>query len=236
MAFQNQAAIDAAIAEVGVDKALAYAVIEMESSGRHVYGNDSGGVFSTPGTPDIAVTAENYAEYLTRVLAGEVANGVGIMQITYAGPRRADGTRDGGFHRIAKEQGLDLSDPHDNVVFGLRLILDYLTPLVAALTEGAVKAVGTRYNGSTAYGDRLWTTYQRWAAALAPVVEPEPEPVTDDSEPVTEPVTDDTEPEPAPVPTPTVMLTLAPDTLAALTAITTAAQSLADALNRFNRS
>ena len=63
-----------------------------------------------------------------------------------------------------------------------------------------------------------------------------PEPVTDDSEPVTEPVTDDTEPEPEPVPTPTVMLTLAPDTLAALTAITTAAQSLADALNRFNRS
>ena len=60
--------------------------------------------------------------------------------------------------------------------------------------------------------------------------------VTDDSEPVTEPVTDDTEPEPEPVPTPTVTLTLAPDTLAALTAITTAAQSLADALNRFNRS
>ena len=37
------------------------------------------------------------------------------------------------------------------------------------------------------------------------------------------------------MPTPTVTLTLAPDTLAALTAITTAAQSLADALSHFNR-
>ena len=37
------------------------------------------------------------------------------------------------------------------------------------------------------------------------------------------------------MPTPTMTLTLAPDTLAALAAITTAAQSLADALNRFNR-
>jgi len=63
-------------------------------------------------------------------------------------------------------------------------------------------------------------------AAIIAVTEPVTEPVTDDSEP---------EPEPAPVPTPTVTLTLAPDTLAALAAITTAAQSLADALNRFNR-
>ena len=38
------------------------------------------------------------------------------------------------------------------------------------------------------------------------------------------------------MPTPTVTLTLAPDTLAALAAITTAAQALADALTRFNRS
>jgi hypothetical protein len=33
----------------------------------------------------------------------------------------------------------------------------------------------------------------------------------------------------------TVTLSLAPDTLAALAAITAAAQALADALNRFNR-
>ena len=124
--FQNAVAIERAIAAVGVDRALACAVIEMESNGRHVYGNDSGGVFSTPGTPDIAVTAANYAEYLTRVLAGATANGVGIMQITWAGSKRADGTREGGFHSQAIREGIDLSDPYGNCLFGLGLIRDYL--------------------------------------------------------------------------------------------------------------
>ena len=241
MAFANAAAIDAAIAEVGVDRALAYAVVEMESSGRHVYGNDSGGVFSTPGTPDIAVTRENYAEYLKRVLAGETANGVGIMQITWAGSKRADGTREGGFHSQAIREGYDLSDPYDNARFGLRLVRDYLQAAGGVLTETAIKAVGKRYNGNASYGDRLWTTYLRWVDALAPVPAPEPEPVQTpapetpvhqepEPAPGPEPVT-----EPAPVPTPTVTLSLSPETLAALAAITAAAQSLADALTRFNR-
>ena len=235
MAFQNAAIIDAAIAEVGVDKALAYAVIEMESSGRHVYGNDSGGVFSTPGTPDIAVTKENYAEYYRRVLAGETANGVGIMQITYAGPRRTDGTRDGGFHRIAREQGLDLSDPHDNVVFGLRLVRDYLKAAGGVPTEGAVKAVGTRYNGSTAYGDRLWTTYLAWVDKLQPVPVPVPTPEPEPPvvvEPTPEPEPPTVEPEPVLEP---LTVELSPDSRAVLTGLAASLDGLTAALNRFNR-
>lgn len=232
MAFRNQAIIDAAISEVGVDRALAYAVIERESSGRHVYGNDSGGVFSTPGAPDIAVTAENYAEYYRRVLAGETANGVGIMQITWAGSKRADGTRDGGFHRIAKEQGLDLSDPHDNVVFGLRLVRDYLKAAGGVLTEAAVKAVGTRYNGSAAYGDRLWTNYLTWVDRLQPVPEPTPEPEPPVVvEPTPEPEPPAVEPEPVIQP---LMVELSDDSRAVLTGLAASLDGLTAALNRIH--
>lgn len=178
--FQNADAIERAIVATGVNPALACAIVEKETGGRHVYGNDAGGVFSTPGAPDIAVTAENYAEYLRRVLAGETANGVGIMQITWAGSKRADGTRDGGFHRQAKEQGLDLSDPYDNTVFGLRLVRDYLKAAGGVPTEAAIKAVGTRYNGATSYGDSLWAIYQKWATRLATPTTPggSPMPIT----------------------------------------------------------
>ena len=165
--FQNADAIERAIVATGVNPALACAVVAKETGGRHVYGNDSGGVFATPGAPDLAVTKENYAEYLRRVLAGETANGVGIMQITWAGSRRADGTREGGFHTQAIREGLDLSDPYDNCVFGLRLVRDYLNANGGVPTEAAVKAVGKRYNGADAYGDSLWAVYQTWAPRLA---------------------------------------------------------------------
>lgn len=250
--FANAGAIAAAIEAVGVDPALACAVVEMESNGRHVYGNDSGGVFSTPGAPDIAVTAANFLEFERRVLAGETSNGVGIMQITYAGPRRTDGTRDGGFFRIAREQGVDLSDPQQNVAFGVGLLRDYLKAAGGVINEAAVVKVGTRYNGSSAYGTRLWTIVQKWQARLAPVVvepTPEPEPV-----PVPEPVVvpePTPEPEPTPVPEPepepepeplpvvepepvleplTVELSAA--SAAVLTGLTLALDNLAAALNR----
>ena len=45
MSFTNQDVIDRAIAAVGVDKALAYAIVEKETGGRHVYGNDAGGAW-----------------------------------------------------------------------------------------------------------------------------------------------------------------------------------------------
>lgn len=223
--FQNATAIEAAIAEVGVDRALACAVVEKETNGRHVYGNDTGGVFSTPGAPDLAVTAANFAEFERRVLAGEKSNGVGIMQITYAGPKRADGTRDGGFFRVAREQGLDLSGPRENVVFGLGLVRDYLKAAGGVPTQAAVEAVGKRYNGATTYGASLWLVYQKWVARLAaetpapvvpaPIPEPTPAPVPT--------------PEPAPVP---AVVELSPASIAALVKLAASLDGMTAALNR----
>lgn len=169
--FENAPSIEKAIVDTGIDPVLAAAVVRKETSGRHVYGNDSGGVFSTPGTPDIAVTYENYhGEFLPRVLAGEVSNGVGIMQITWAGSKRADGTRDGGFHTQALAQGLDLSKPYDNCKFGFNLLKSYLKDAQAvpgATLETAIKAVGKRYQGTTDYGTALWAEYLIWQKRFA---------------------------------------------------------------------
>lgn len=183
--FENAASIEKAIVDTGIDPVLAAAVVRKETSGRHVYGNDSGGVFSTPGAPDKDVTHENYhGEFLPRVLAGEVSNGVGIMQITWAGSKRADGTRDGGFHTQALAQGLDLSKPYDNCKFGFNLLKSYLKAAQAvpgATLETAIKAVGKRYNGADAYGTALWSEYQVWQrrfAATTTTTTPAPETTT----------------------------------------------------------
>lgn len=169
--FQNAASIEKALVDTGIDPVLAAAVVRKETSGRHVYGNDSGGVFSTPGIKDIDVTYDNYhTEFLPRVLAGEVSNGVGIMQITWAGSKRADGTRDGGFHTQALAQGLDLSKPYDNCKFGFNLLKSYLKGAQAvpgATLETAIKAVGKRYQGTTDYGTALWAEYQVWQRRFA---------------------------------------------------------------------
>ena len=168
--FDNSAEIQRAIEDnPDVPAALICAVIRKETSGRNVYGNDSGGVFSTPGAPDKDVTHDNFHnEFLPRVLAGEVSNGVGPMQITFAGYRdKVTGKRDGGFFKEAANLGLDLSKVYDNVKFGIRKIRQYLKDAGGVPTEAAVKSVGKRYNGATAYGDALWDEYNLWVARLS---------------------------------------------------------------------
>ena len=86
------------------------ALVEGESQGRNVYGNDEGGVFATPeSSEDIVVTKDNYARYRERTKAGEKSNGVGPCQITWTG-----------FHDAAEREGLKLWLPEDNVFFGAR--------------------------------------------------------------------------------------------------------------------
>lgn len=168
--FDNSAEIQRAIEDnPDVPVALICAVIRKEGSGRNVYGNDSGGVFSTPGAPDKDVTHDNFHnEFLPRVLAGEVSNGVGPMQITYAGKKDpVTGRRPGGFFKEAADQGLDLSKVYDNVKFGIGKIRQYLKDAGGVPTEAAVKSVGKRYNGATAYGDALWTEYNIWVDRLS---------------------------------------------------------------------
>lgn len=168
--FDNSAEIQRAIEDnPDVPVALICAVIRKEGSGRNVYGNDTGGVFSTPGAPDKDVTHDNFHnEFLPRVLAGEVSNGVGPMQITFAGRKDpVTGRRPGGFFKEAADQGLDLSKVYDNVKFGIGKIRQYLKDAGGVPTEAAVKAVGKRYNGATAYGDALWDEYKIWVDRLS---------------------------------------------------------------------
>ena len=170
--------------EYKIPLALLCAVIEKESNGRHIYGHDTDGVYSTRGRTvvvdglsygvgaNVPVTPRNFAEFERRVLAGEKSNGVGIMQITYAGPVRADGTRDGGYLRVAREKGLDLSKELDNIRMGADIIRGHLQKAGGVPSKDAVVYVGTKYNGRSTYGEDLWVKYNKWVAELDRLADP----------------------------------------------------------------
>lgn len=170
--------------EYKIPLALLCAVIEKESNGHHIYGHDTDGVYSTRGRTvvvdglsygvgaNVPVTPRNFAEFERRVLAGEKSNGVGIMQITYAGPVRADGTRDGGYLRVAREKGLDLSKELDNIRMGADIIKGHLQKAGGVPSKDAVVYVGTKYNGRSTYGEDLWVKYNKWVAELDRLADP----------------------------------------------------------------
>lgn len=192
----NPDAIAAGAAQTGVDVAIAATLAHQESSGRMIYGHDKGGVFSTldgpvlvdgvsyPKGADVPVTASNYLQFEKRVLAGGGANGVGIMQITWAGSKRADGTRSGGYLTEARRLGLDLSKPLDNVVMGLRIIRpDLEAARQAGLTgDDVVRRAAVTYNAGSFtgwqthwYGVQFMAKYATWVGRFAPI----PDPVAD---------------------------------------------------------
>lgn len=185
----NAEAIVAASARAGVPLWVAAAMIRQESTGRNVFGNDVGGVFSTPNAPDIEVTPARYAEFYARAIqpkidansnsAGETSNGVGPAQITFWG-----------YHRDAKAEGLDLTDPEDSIFYGLRILKGYLK---GDYTEASVKISATRYNAGPSstvvnkYGEEVWkyAVYYQGALGAAGTTDPGP---TDPG--TTEPPTD----------------------------------------------
>lgn len=127
------------------------ALLEKESMGRNVYGHDAGGALSGfPGT----VNRDNYAVFKWMVFSkGWPSNGIGPFQITYK-PFFAD----------MENHGLKPWEPYDNITYGAKLWLGYYR---AARDSGlnrddAIKKAGTRYNGSTAYGDRLLVIMDKW--------------------------------------------------------------------------
>ncbi len=199
----NAEAIVAASARAGVPLWVAAAMIRQESTGRNVFGNDVGGVFSTPNAPDIEVTPARYAEFYARAIqpkidansnsAGETSNGVGPAQITFWG-----------YHRDAKAEGLDLTDPEDNIFYGLRILKGYLG---GDYTEASVKISATRYNAGPAstvvnkYGEEVWkyAVYYQDALGAAGTTDPNP---TDPG--TTVPPTDPVTIPPAPTPVVTV--------------------------------
>jgi hypothetical protein len=142
-----EAAVEAADA-VGLPYALAFALLDMESEGANVYGGDSGGIFAT--SPRTKVTPENYREFRRRLAAGEKSNGVGPCQITWKG-----------FFPEADKQGLDLSNPLDNMKFGFRLLKGYVDRY-----PGDWQKVGRLYNGKDSYGNTFVRVVGEWEKRL----------------------------------------------------------------------
>lgn len=159
---QNAASIVRAAKAVGLEVAIAAAIIQKEGHGVNQYGHDAGGVFSSRalGKPaDNLVTEENYNTFIVRVRAGEISNGVGPAQITWAGSIR-NGRRDGGFFREMEEQGLKPWEPYDNIFFGLRMFAGYLR------NSGDIVASGEAYNGNRSYGVALAGMVTAWRRLL----------------------------------------------------------------------
>lgn len=118
--MENAAAIVAGAKRAGVPIHIAAALVEMESHGRNYYGGDTGATYKDKGT----VTEANFKAFLKIVLAGGRSNGVGVLQITYAGGLK-NGKRDGGLFTQAEKEGYRLWIPEDNVAFGLKLLKSY---------------------------------------------------------------------------------------------------------------
>ena len=165
----NTDALVAAAKRAGVPLYLAAALIREESSGRNVYGNDWGGIYgtdaNTPASYNKTVTDANYKTFLGLLLesdgtwTGRTSNGVGPAQITYWA-----------LHRDARNEGLNLAKPEDNMFFGLRMFATYLG---GDYSESSVKLAATRYNAGpaatspNAYGNKVWDWSVRYKAALA---------------------------------------------------------------------
>jgi hypothetical protein len=132
---------------------LMCAVLDKESKGRNVYGHDRGGALSGYGGE---VNEANWRVFWWLVSSGQTSNGVGPMQLTYKG-----------FFTDMLAQNLKPWDVADNMLYGARLLRQYLTDAPRTLTtEQRIKAVGKRYNGAAAYGDDLWKVAQTWYERL----------------------------------------------------------------------
>lgn len=153
---QNADSIVRAAAELKLPVHIAAALIEKESNGANVYGDDrprtvfnkldgarpAGGV----------VTEQNFIQFERRVANGETPNGVGPSQITYFT-----------YFPAARDQGVKLWEPYDNIKFGLRILAGSLGE---NYSSASVRAAGTSYNGDASYGVELAQRVERWANYL----------------------------------------------------------------------
>ncbi|MBB2959514.1 hypothetical protein [Pseudoclavibacter helvolus] len=150
---QNADAIVRAAVAVGLEVAIAAAIIEKESNGANIYGHDVGGVFSTTGRgkpADNLVTESNFRDFTRRVANGETSNGVGPAQITWPG-----------YFPDAASKGFRLWLPEDNIRFGLGIFASHLRG------SGSIVDAGAAYNGARQYGIDLAGMVGEWRGRLA---------------------------------------------------------------------
>jgi hypothetical protein len=146
--LNNVAVLDQAAAEADVPFHVACALMEKESHGRNMYGNDEGGMLA--GYPEPVTQATFKAFWYMVEEKGHQSNGVGPAQITSRG-----------LIRQLLTNGLDPWVPYDNMLFGLSLLRKYHRE-----ADGSWADAGTRYNGSQAYGEDLAAKIKVWKERL----------------------------------------------------------------------
>lgn len=105
----NADAAAVACREANLPYFAACALLEKESGGHNVYGNDKGGALAGF---KFDVDESNYLVFEWLVFVkGQLSNGVGPCQITFKP-----------YFREMEQQGLDPWNPHDNCLFGFRIL------------------------------------------------------------------------------------------------------------------
>lgn len=155
---------------VGIPLPAACAVLEKETHGRNIYGNDaerdsaSGKVtrWGMLSGYDQNVNEDNFLAFWFMVLKrGALSNGVGPMQITSVG-----------LLQQMMDQNLLPWLPGHNMRFGFTLIWGYHNEAVAAGNSRPWVAAGRRYNNSLTYGEDLAKKIVAWRDLLKPALVP----------------------------------------------------------------
>jgi len=145
--LQNADIAAIACREAGLPFFAACALLEKESGGKNVYGHDKGGALA--GFPGV-VNAGNFEVFRWLVFdKGQTSNGVGPCQITFKG-----------FFVDMESQGLKPWSPHDNMLYGFRLLKRHYD------AGGSWVAAGTAYNGARSYGVDLDRKVTEWKKRL----------------------------------------------------------------------
>lgn len=143
----NAPALIRACARERVPLFIGAAFYDQESHGANIFGHDPGGAMYGAGE----VTPAKFAQFLKLINSGHKSNGVGPAQITYKG-----------FFPQARSLGYDLSDPEDNMAFGLRLLKQYLK----GYSQTSIINAGRKYNGALAYGYQVNAKANKWKKLL----------------------------------------------------------------------
>lgn len=129
--------------EAGLPFFAACALLEKESHGLNVYGNDTGGFMA--GFPD-PVNYGNWRVFRWHVIDhGYTSNGVGPCQLTYKG-----------FFLDMEKKGLKPWRLRDNMFYGFRLLAGYHRQ------HGDWLGAGEEYNGARSYGQDLQHKVHQW--------------------------------------------------------------------------
>jgi hypothetical protein len=123
-----------------MSQALAFGLVEQESTFQHIFGHDPGGPF-----PGQRVTRRRYRQLVDHVRGGGTSNGVGLTQLTFPGYLTGN---PGLWRRLT------------NVKFGLGLI-------GAAISANGKRKGLAIYNGGPAnpqfdYADSVLTLESKW--------------------------------------------------------------------------